>query len=56
MMNKFDGYIEIASANDSDPLPKKWALGKWKAIPSNEHISEQGLHRFLNILFKMAWK
>ena len=39
MMNKFDGYIEIASANDSDPLPKKWALGKWKAIPSNEHIS-----------------
>ena len=39
MMNKFDGYIEIASANDSDPLPKKWALGKWKMIPSNEHIS-----------------
>ena len=39
MMNKFDGYIEIASANDSDPLPKKWKSGKWKAIPSNEHIS-----------------
>ena len=39
MMNNFDGYIEIASNNDSDPLPKKLRLGPHKAIPSNTHIS-----------------
>ena len=38
MLNKFDGYIEIASSNDSDPLPKIWSK-RWKQTPSNEHIS-----------------
>ena len=38
MLNKFDGYIEIASSNDSDPLPKILSK-RWKQTPSNEHIS-----------------
>lgn len=38
MMNKFDGYIEIASANDSDLLPNIWKK-RMKQTPSNEHIS-----------------